>query len=176
MKWNTQDDGYFDIATGIREVVKELKAANPSPPGRRYDKANPFILSCRGWRVSSTASLSIVHDPTLMHQIGRPCLRLKLSVPAGVPLRSAGRNFESRDAVHESVSGRVRNRLRLQTSARETSTRTTDLGWGFIPGSLPNVPGGFAIERDQARTFLLPGSGFPTSLHRSFIWMMSLSS
>ena len=33
-KWNTHDEAYLDIATGIRDVVKELNAERQSPSRR----------------------------------------------------------------------------------------------------------------------------------------------
>jgi hypothetical protein len=161
--WNTQDEAYFDIATGIREVVKELNAEKQSPPGGAKAEASSS-KAVDEEKASLSAHLSIGGEVEVLREIGCPYLNLKLVCTSKRPakirraeLRIKGPHFIKafQDGFGTSFGhAPLKNKLADDDS----------LGVHFVPASWPHMPVALTIERDEACTLILPGLGFPMPL------------
>jgi hypothetical protein len=161
--WNTQDDAYFDVAKGIREVVKELNAERESPANERGAETRDARAE-DDEKASLAARLSIGGRLEFLQQIGCPYLDLKLVCTSKRPAKISGAEIRIRGSHYIKSFQEGHGTDFGYTPPPGNLSENDSLGFGFIPISPPNLPGGLKIERDESCTFALPGLGFPVPL------------
>ena len=162
--WNTQDEAYFNIAVGIREVIKELNAERTLPISDGTTKASSGETDYDE-KASLSARLSIGSHLELLQQVGCPYLNLTLVCTSKRPAKIRGAELRIKGPQYMKLFQEGFGTDFGYTPLQGSMPGDNDcLGIHFIAAIRPNLPGGFKIERDEAATFILPGLGFPMSL------------
>jgi hypothetical protein len=162
-KWSTQDEAYYNIAMGIRDVVKELNANRKSPvSGGEADAASAAANDDA--KASLSARLSAGCHLELLQQIGCPYLFLKLICTSKRPAKISRAELRIRGPHYIKAFQDGFGTDFGYKSPQGKLSEDDSLGFSFISTSPPNLLGGFKIERDEAGMFILPGLGFPVAL------------
>jgi hypothetical protein len=160
--WNTHDEAYFDVAVGIRDVVKDLNAGRKSPVGGGADAVSDGADDEE--KPALSARLSAGGNLELLRHIGCPCLYLKLICTSKRPAKISGAELRIRGSHYIKAFQHGFATDLGYKPVKGKPGENDSLGFCFMPTSPPNLPGGVKIERDEACTFILPGLGFPIPL------------